>query len=1110
MRGKGFFSVYPWQPFPATLVVSLTHRQTTDNFLFSRIEPWILNVSSNFPGHPVMPLTVYGLSCFLIVSIVELDHYIAYCQSRLSEFPRSHIMHIRLVQMLAHMRFLRYDESRQKEDVDGSILYYTKAILLSPLSPTQLPFYNAARLLFRLTWALFDRSWKYDRPEDIKDCIGYLRHLRTLPLKSFDISREDVAALLIKVLGTPVRGGVIGNIEEIMVLFREHITPSIPIAIADSIYWVLSKRSLSIPSLNKVIECLRDVARVCQPASDSRFVVLYLMAYALYTRFEQSQSKGDQKNAEMLLDMILDPNQPGKCPDWVRGRAVETATSLSLTASGTFNNPEYFEATIPRLRAYLDSSSTNEEIRALVINALASAAAVRFRHYSLADSREEANFYISQVIDHQYYPSQDEPKGLDPVQETLAIQQNIQRLEDQLSKTPPGTTHSHLLWQLVMSYFVKISHTNDLSDIEQSIKYARLFLNTSNKKQGLDFLSRSLFDAFVHTNNIKYLDEAITLIYDMLKLDHNQSTDFRMAERLVASLLSRWELLHRSKDLDESLRLMELAVNVQNASVSDRFKLSCQWARLARSIGHSSTLAAYKNAMTLIQKSLSFSPTVSIQHTRLVAMGKYCQVMPLNYASFLIGLGRFEEAVETLEQGRAQLWSEMRGLHTPMSQLVGEDQALANQFAEINEELEALTTSITPSTRPEMEVSIDGSKDWTDPFGRLMIKQQRLVEERNTLISQIRERPGLEGFMETPSFTTLRTAASRGPVILINHCEWRSEILIVFHKSLPCSLPTASDFYDRANKLRDELVDARTHGLDSYKYQLALSVILKGLYDLVGKPVVKRLRMLGVPEQSRIWWCPTSVFCSLPLHAMGPIPSSDPSKRYFSDFYITSYTPSLTALIESRNAGLQPLDKSDKPSLLLVAQPEDSLPGVSGEIKVVRALREQVAVVGLVSDAATPTSVVEGLRSSQFAHFACHGVLETGKPFDTSFKLHVGSHLTLLDILKSRLPVAEFAFLSCCHTAENTPDSVADEALHLTAAMQYCGFRSVVGTMWEMADTDGRDLAKNFYKSLFSGQVSGVPYYERTARALRDATQKLRGKRGVSLERWVNFVHYGA
>ena len=176
----------------------------------------------------------------------------------------------------------------------------------------------------------------------------------------------------------------------------------------------------------------------------------------------------------------------------------------------------------------------------------------------------------------------------------------------------------------------------------------------------------------------------------------------------------------------------------------------------------------------------------------------------------------------------------------------------------------------------------------------------------------------------------------------------------------------------------------------------------------------------------------------------------------------------------------------------------------------IRALKSRVTVTRLVSSEATPSSVVDGLRGSRFAHFACHGELESGKPFEASFKLHGGERLTLLDIVQSRLPDAEFAFLSCCHAAEITEKSLADEALHLTAAMQYCGFRSVVGTMWEMADTDGRDLAKSFYDSLFSSQEAGVPYYERSSRALRDATVKLRRKRGISLERWVNFVHYGA
>jgi CHAT domain-containing protein len=167
-------------------------------------------------------------------------------------------------------------------------------------------------------------------------------------------------------------------------------------------------------------------------------------------------------------------------------------------------------------------------------------------------------------------------------------------------------------------------------------------------------------------------------------------------------------------------------------------------------------------------------------------------------------------------------------------------------------------------------------------------------------------------------------------------------------------------------------------------------------------------------------------------------------------------------------------------------------------------------VTALVSANATPTTVLEGLRDHRFAHFVCHGTLEAGKPFDTSFKLYRDERLSLHDIVRSRLPEAEFTFLSACHTAELTEESIADEALHLAAAMQYCGFRSVVGTMWAMADIDGRDLARNFYAQVFSVEGDELRYYELTAEALRDVVKFLRGKKGMTLERWVNFVHYGA
>jgi CHAT domain-containing protein/tetratricopeptide (TPR) repeat protein len=1033
-------------------------------------------------------------------------------------------MHIECVCNLAQGRWTRYQQSREKKDLDKCIVHCTAAIFLLPVSRAS----DIPRLLFELTIVLQERSEKFEQPEGIEYFINYLRYLRTFPIDSFDIPRSVLTTLLIRALGNQVErsaGNETRDMKEMVALCRELLASNLsaledfPIAAFMSLTEAVDAeytRGRPIELLDQVIECLRDAVKVCPPGSDDASFLLRLsLAGHLRIRFDTTHSLDDYEEATALLENIVDPNQPGGCPDSICGQASILVTQLAIARDTFFGSPEYSEVTISRLRAMLSSSFIDDdELRFDLTEALSRRVRERFENYGLSDSLEEANSNISQLVGLSSSLNMERSglllsgeEGVRKTYSTTAIQQKIQNLEKLLSDTLPRTErHKECLSVLAKWYKLKFHRTKDTSDIKESIKYSRLLLDATHANDlwrtiPLTSLRSILFLAFEETKNIGYLNESIAIDYDILEQKTAQQYHVRVTRALVFALCTRERLLGRREDRHEAIRLISVSVDRKHAPEPDQFRLSCEWAILARGIRHPTTLTAYKSAMSLMQKSLSFAPTLSVQHTRLVAMGKHCQTMPLHYASYQISLGQFEEAVEILEQGRALCWSEMRGLRTPVAQLV-EDSPLAERLVEINEELEVMTKSVTPSGRPEIEDGV--GQDGSDPFGRLVIKWTKLVEERDALISQIQSQPGLERFLRAPSFDTLRSAASRGPVILINHCEWRSDIVIILHKSLPCSIPTTNDFFSRANKLRDELVEARKCGLDSSEYEDALRSVLKILYELVGEPVIKRLRILGVPEQSRIWWCPTSVFCSLPLHAMGPIPSSD---RYFSDLYIPSYTPSLSALIESRRTSQQ---VPGKPSLLLVALPDDDLPGVKGEIKVIRKLEERVTVTDLVSSEATPTSVADGLRCSRLAHFACHGELETGKPFEASFKLYGSSRLTLLEIVRPRLPNAEFAFLSCCHAAEITEESVADEGIHLTAAMQYCGFRSVVGTMWEMADLDGADLAKNFYKTLFSNQNPGVPYYERSAEALRDATQILRGMRGITLERWVNFVHYGA
>ncbi|KAH9057578.1 CHAT domain-containing protein [Lactarius vividus] len=634
---------------------------------------------------------------------------------------------------------------------------------------------------------------------------------------------------------------------------------------------------------------------------------------------------------------------------------------------------------------------------------------------------------------------------------------------------------------------------NDTIDIEEAIETGRTIFASSDLQDHDPFpflrfetFSQILYEGFRRTKKIEYIDESISISRQALEFPSSQlGMGSEALSSLAMSLVARFVSFpdQYTQDLDEAMKLFSQGTNHALGSLPFRVRLASLWAVYARYTRHSSVSAAYEKALSSMQNALLFAPTLPLQHTILAKTSHNAHVMPLDYASYHIESDQLKEAIEILERGRALLWSEMRHLRASVDQLLEEDPDLGHKFAAVNRDLEELSKSVPPSLELSTDTGGAGDLMAADPFGRLLLKQRTLLKERDNLISQIQALPGFDDFLTFPSFDTLRSAASSGPIVIINNSIWRSDILILLQDTTLALVPTPDDFFDRASALKDELLDARNkHGPDSDHYNKTLAHILTQLYDLVGKPVIDRLRQLNVPEQSRVWWCPTSVFCSLPLHAMGPIPSDDGADdRYFLDLYIPSYTPTLSAL-------------------------------ACGDINVIQALNKRLRVTSLISEGATAKSALDGLQDHQFVHFVCHGTLETRKPFDAGFELYGNERLTLLDIVRSRVPAAEFAFLSACHTAELTDGSSADEGLHLAAAVQYCGFRSVVGTMWAMANEDGPDLAKHFYKLMFSRREKGelVPYYKRSAGALRDAVRKLRKKRGITLERWVNFVHYGA
>ncbi|KAH8995796.1 CHAT domain-containing protein [Lactarius hatsudake] len=977
--------------------------------------------------------------------IHEIDSSITRFQQLLALSPQPDSRRLFSVLGLAMAQFKRHMLSDQREDLDRSIFHFMQSMLL----PHHLWLEHGLLFLqaqFFLASALFKRLELSKQSQDAVLAAEFLRHLLIQPLQTFGFPRHQAITMLLNVLAFQVEleaGNAAQNIEEMAVLCHELLTSdasdgdttrSIAL-ISKAISSKISLWDLSQPlNLTQTIKCLR-LARIHKPDLQAAHTAL---ALCLGIRYVTMFVNDDYEEAASILDESITSSSPsslGVSRDEFLAGLQFLVAGMADHRSRTHQTPEYSEEALYRARAFLASPSLEVLSHPSAIFSLEDIAKQRFHYFGYIEGLEasSSNSQLSRSVPVSLLASRGGDPEIAPMFKTMEL----------LSELRSGIRN------------------NDITKIDEALEKGRTLLASSASRHPLasylvEFFGSFLFEAFKRTNKIEYLNESISTYRQASRhvIEH-QSMQFRRfptLRQLSLALVTRSASFpgRHAQDVDEGLRLLSQCVNDGLVASPDRFQLSYRWASLARGFRRpsESVFTAYESAMALMQDTLLFAPTLQQQHTTLAALPHDSHRMPLDYASYWVDLHQLEKAIETLEKGRALLWSQMRHFRTSVDQLLEADLDLGHKFTTVNRDLEELTKSIPPSHKLSID---DGATDdlrAVDPFGRLLLKQRMLLKGRDNLVSQIQALPGFDSFLKSPSFDTLRSAASSGPVIIINHSSWRSDILILLHNTSSSLIPAPHDFCDRASALRDKLLESRVkYGLSSSDYDETLASVLAELYELVGKPVIDRLRQLQVPEQSRIWWCPTSAFCSLPLHAMGPIPSDDGEKRYFLDLYICSYTPTLSALIQSRTRGSSQRS-SNRPSILLVAQPDPSLPTVDGEIQVVRAL--DTDVTGLISEAATPAAVIDCFHHHQFVHFACHGRLEAGKPFDAGFELHGGERLTLLDIVRSDLPTAEFAFLSACHTAE------------------YCGFKSVVGTMWAMVDEDGRDLAEYFYKTLFS------------------------------------------
>jgi CHAT domain-containing protein len=200
-------------------------------------------------------------------------------------------------------------------------------------------------------------------------------------------------------------------------------------------------------------------------------------------------------------------------------------------------------------------------------------------------------------------------------------------------------------------------------------------------------------------------------------------------------------------------------------------------------------------------------------------------------------------------------------------------------------------------------------------------------------------------------------------------------------------------------------------------------------------------------KRLRVHWYPSGDFALLPLHAAGIYEGKD--KVCAADFIVSSYTPSLSSLIRSRES-FKPLPRHELRCLISgesAASGLNPIPEVAKEVNIVTALMMSVSAT-VVNDPLAPPkvdTVLEQVSTAHVLHLACHGH-QAPDPLNSRFALSDGP-LAISAFMKLHLPNAMLAFLSACETAKGDKDQ-PDQVVHLAASMLFCGFRSVIATMW--------------------------------------------------------------
>ncbi|KAG1726901.1 CHAT domain-containing protein [Suillus occidentalis] len=685
------------------------------------------------------------------------------------------------------------------------------------------------------------------------------------------------------------------------------------------------------------------------------------------------------------------------------------------------------------------------------------------------------------------------------------ITRAISLYREALTLRPPGhPRRDTTLSNLALALDTRYNKFNVSEDLNEAIDVYRESLQLA----GLDDpehhvtlynLSSALCSRFTDTRKNEDVEEAIDLCQQSLEALPSLHPDRYFSYMwLQEAYLSRYRVQLNPADLSLAVDNFKLSSRHPTQGLPRRITQAIDWARQAEVYQHDSALEAYQVCLELFDSHVMTRSSIIARREAATAFRR-AQSLPVDAASCAIRRGNLPQAVELLEQGRGQQWSLVSRLRTPLEDLESTSPELAREVSDLNKRLAGAQGSASSTDRAAAD--------------RAATKYRALTRQWEAAVAEIRNLKDFSRFLLPPAYEDLHAAARHGPVIILLASKYSCGAIIVPTSGEPHHVPLPSIALADLTILKDRFTRAIRHAsrMNPKETRTDLIVLLRIVWEEIMLPIVNVLEnVLKLKRRSRVWLCPTAAFTSIPLHAAHPfLTKADRSKEpCLEDLYVCSYTPTLSALVRSR----QLMKKRVTPSFVTIGQGQPgagkgkALLAVDSELELVHKLVPATASHTTISgDAATRAGALKALEENTWVHLACHGKQDPAQPYHSHFVMR-DEHVTLLDIMEKDIPHAEFAFLSACHTAVGDKET-PDEVVHLAAGLQFAGFKSVVGTLWEVDDSVAKHVVEAFYKYMFHPKEAGVMDCTKAAWALNCATHSVKTK--VPLEQRMVFIHIG-